>query len=237
MAEMRMNSYKDSTFGWEGWTMSRKLINWIGLLGILALVSYAVAMIFSPLAFPGYNWMEQAASDLSADSAPSRHLWDQLSALYESGGIVCATCVAIFVSEKKISTKLFRFGIYFFVIMNWISRVGYQMFALSDAGKDIAGVQEVMHMVVTACVVVLSIVSLVLLIIAGCRDRNVREVGIWAAVALAMMFMGPIGMAAFPAKYFGIFERFSTFAAVGYNAVLGVYLFGGFKGAESGLHG
>ncbi len=208
--------------------MNRKLINWLGLLGILAFVSYAAAMIFSPLAYPGYNWMEQAASDLSADAAPSRHLWVQLSALYESCGIVCATCTAIFVSEKKISTKLFRFGIYLFVIMNWISRVGYQMFALSDAGKDIAGVQEVMHMVVTACVVLLSIVSLVLLISAGCRDKEVRGVGIWAAAALAMMFMGPVGMAAFPAKYFGIFERFSTFAAVGYNMVLGIYLFNGF---------
>ena len=45
---------------------------------------------------------------------------------------------------------------------------------------------------------------------------------------IGMMFMGPIGMAAFPQKYFGIFERFSTFAAVGYNAVLGVYMFDGF---------
>lgn len=212
--------------------MNKKLINWIGLLGVAAFISYAAAIIFSPLAFPGYNWMEQAASDLSADSAPSRHLWDQLSAIYESGSVVCATCVTIFVSERKISTRLFRLGIYLFTIMNWISKVGYQMFALSDAGKDISGVQEVMHMIVTAFVVVLSIVSLILLIIAGCKNKKVRGIGIWAAIALALMFMGPIGMAAFPQEYFGIFERFSTFAAVGYNAVLGVYLFNGFKNAR-----
>ena len=212
--------------------MNKKLINWIGLLGVAAFISYAAAIIFSPMAFPGYNWMEQAASDLSADSAPSRHLWDQLSAIYESGSVVCATCVTIFVSERKISTRLFRLGIYLFTIMNWISKVGYQMFALSDAGKDISGVQEVMHMIVTAFVVVLSIVSLILLIIAGCKNKKVRGIGIWAAIALALMFMGPIGMAAFPQEYFGIFERFSTFAAVGYNAVLGVYLFNGFKNAR-----
>lgn len=212
--------------------MNKKLINWIGLLGVAAFISYAAAIIFSPLAFPGYNWMEQAASDLSADSAPSRHLWDQLSAIYESCSVVCATCVTIFVSERKISTRLFRLGIYLFTIMNWISKVGYQMFALSDAGKDISGVQEVMHMIVTAFVVVLSIVSLILLIIAGCKNKKVRGIGIWAAIALVLMFMGPIGMAAFPQEYFGIFERFSTFAAVGYNAVLGVYLFIGFKNAR-----
>ena len=210
----------------------RKLINWNGLLGILALLSYLAALIFSPLDFPGYNWMEQAASDLSAESAPSRHLWNQLSALYDAGSVVCATCIAIFVSEKKISTKLFRLGIYLFTIMNWISKVGYQMFALSDSGKDIAGFQETMHMVVTALVVVLSIVSLIMLIVSGCRHKEVRGIGIWAAIALAMMFMGPIGMGAFPEEYFGIFERFSTVAAVGYNAVLGVYLFDGFRKAQ-----
>lgn len=208
--------------------MNKKLINWIGLLGVAALISYAAAIIFSPLAFPGYNWMEQAASDLSADSAPSRHLWSQLAAIYETGSVVCATCIAIFVSERKISTRLFRLGIYLFTIMNWISKVGYQMFALSDAGMDISGVQEVMHMVVTVFVVLLSIVSLALLIIAGYKDKKVRGIGIWAAIALALMFMGPIGMVAFPPEYFGIFERLSTFAAVGYNAVLGVYLFDGF---------
>ena len=210
----------------------RKLINWIGLLGILAFLSYLAALIFSPLDFPGYNWMEQAASDLSAESAPSRHLWNQLAALYDAGCVVCATCIAIYVSEKKISTKMFRLGIYLFTIMNWVSRVGYQMFALSDSGKDIAGFQETMHMVVTALVVVLSIVSLIMLIVSGCRHKEVRGIGIWAAIALAMMFMGPIGMGAFPAEYFGIFERFSTVAAVGYNAVLGVYLFDGFRKAQ-----
>ena len=207
----------------------KKLINWIGLLGIVAFLSYLAALIFSPLDFPGYNWMEQAASDLSADSAPSRHLWEQLSALYDAGSVVCASCIAIYVSEKKISTKLFRLGIYLFTIMNWVSKVGYQMFALSDSGKEIAGFQEAMHMVVTAIVVLLSIVSLIMLIVSGCRHKEVRGPGIWAAVALAMMFMGPIGMGAFPKEYFGIFERFSTVAAVGYNAVLGVYLFQGFR--------
>ncbi len=209
--------------------MNRKLINWLGLLGILAFISYAAALIFSPLDFPGYNWMEQAASDLSADSAPSRHLWSQLSALYDAGSVVCATCIAIFVSENKTSTKLFRLGIYLFAFMNWISKVGYQMFALSDAGKDIKGFQEVMHMVVTVLVVLLSIVSLVILITSGFKDKEMKGIGVWAAVALGMMFMGPVGMGVFPKQYFGIFERFSTIAAVGFNAVLGVYLFRGFQ--------
>ena len=211
----------------------KKLINWLGLIGIIQLISYTAAIIFSPRAFPGYDWKSMAASDLSAMDAPSRMLWDQLSAFYGVGSVVCSTCVSIYVSDKKISTKLFRLGVYLFTIMNWISNVGYKMFPLSDSGKDIAGFQEIMHVVTTAAVVLLSIVSLVLLIIVGCKKKEMRGVGIWAIIALILMFAGAIGSGAVPPEYFGIFERFSTFSAVGFNAVLGVYLFKGFNNQEN----
>lgn len=48
--------------------MERKLINWTGLTGIVALICYTAAVIVAPSAFPGYNWMSQAVSDLSADA-------------------------------------------------------------------------------------------------------------------------------------------------------------------------
>ena len=37
--------------------MNRKLINWLGLTGVVALLSYAVAVVFAPAAYPGYDWM------------------------------------------------------------------------------------------------------------------------------------------------------------------------------------
>lgn len=51
-------------------------MNYCGLLGIVALLSYTVAVVFSPLDYPGYNWMAQAVSDLSASNAPSLGLWE-----------------------------------------------------------------------------------------------------------------------------------------------------------------
>lgn len=173
--------------------MKRKLINWLGLTGVVALVSYTLAVIISPTAFPDYNWMEQAVSDLSAESAPSRMLWNQIAALYNVCSVVCATCVSVFISEKRVSTPLFRLGMHLFTIMNWISNVGYTMFPLADSGKEIAAFQETMHMVVTMAVVLLSIVSLVCLIIAGFRKGGIRGIGIWAAAALLMMMVGAIG--------------------------------------------
>ena len=212
--------------------MKRKLIHWFGLTGLLALLSYAAAVIFSPMAYPGYNWMAQAVSDLSAETSPSRILWNRLAAFYGTGSVVCATCVAIYVSDERLSTGLFRVGIYLFAAMNWVSAVGYKMFPLADAGKEIASFQEVMHIVVTALVVLLSIISLVLLIISGIRNANVRRTGIIAAIALAMMMIGSIGTGIAPPQVFGIVERFSVFAAVGFNAALGLFLFNGFSEME-----
>ena len=37
------------------------------------------------------------------------------------------------------------------------------------------------------------------------------------------MLAGPLGMNVFP-TFFGLFERFSTFSSVIFNAVLGIYL-------------
>lgn len=207
--------------------MKRKLIHWFGLCGILAFLSYTAAVIFSPSAYPGYQWMAQAVSDLSAETAPSRQLWNQLAAFYNVGSVVCVTCVSIRVSEQKPASKLFRTGIYLFTLMSWISSVGYGMFPLADAGREIASFQEIMHIAVTVLVVLLSIVSLVLLIIAGLKNKEVRSTGIFAAIALAMMMAGAIGQSLVPPQYFGIVERFSVFAAVGFTAVLGWQLFAG----------
>lgn len=202
--------------------MKKSLIQKLGLLGVVSFLSYTAAVIFTPLAYPDYNWMAQAVSDLSAANAPSLALWNRLSALYNVCEVVCATVVCIGIGGKK--TGLLRAGIYLFAVMEWISAVGYRMFPLSDSGY--AGTfQDVMHMVVTAVVVLLSIVSLSVIIIAGTKSRDFRSYGICAGVALGMMLVGAMGMKIVPAEYFGIVERFSVFAATGFNAALGIHLF------------
>ncbi len=202
--------------------MKKTLIQKLGLLGILSFLSYTAAVVFSPLAYPGYNWMTQAVSDLSAADAPSLALWNQLSALYNVCEVVCATVVCIGMQGRK--TKLLRTGIYMFAVMEWISAVGYRMFPLSSSGYA-GAFQDIMHMVITAAVVLLSIISLVLIIISGIKNKSCRSYGICAGIALLMMLVGAMGMKIVPADYFGIIERFSVFAATGFNAALGLHLF------------
>lgn len=207
--------------------MKKTLINWLGLCGVISLLSYTAAVVFAPAAYPGYNWLAQAVSDLSASNAPSKTLWEQLSSLYGVCGIVSIMMVCVFVQGKL--NKTLRIGIYLFAVMNWVSNAGYAMFPLSDSGNA-GAFQDIMHIyVVTVLVVLLSIVSLVVIMVGGYQDRKYRSLALWATIALLLMFMGAIGTNIVPRDFFGIPERFSVFAATGFNAVLGIYLFHGFK--------
>lgn len=202
--------------------MKKTLIQYFGLLGVVSFLSYAAAVVFAPLAYPRYDWLSQAVSDLSAANAPSLALWNRLSALYNVCEVVCVTVVCLGVQHKQ--NKLLKTGVYIFAAMEWISAIGYRAFPLSDSGY--AGTaQDVMHMVVTVAVVLLSIASLVLVIVAGARDKSCLSYCICAAVALCMMLVGALGMKIVPAAYFGVVERFSVFAATGFNAALGIHLF------------
>ncbi len=202
--------------------MKKKFIQKLGLAGIVSFLSYTAAVMFSPLAYPGYNWMSQAVSDLSASNAPSLALWNQLSAFYNVCEVVCSTVVCIGIQGQK--TMLLRSGVYLFAVMEWISAVGYRMFPLSDSGYS-GTFQDIMHMVITTLVVLLSIASLTVIITAGAKSRDCRSYGICASIALCMMLIGATGMKIVPADHFGIIERFSVFAATGFNMILGIHLF------------
>ena len=71
--------------------MKKTITQKLGLLGLVSFLSYTAAVVFAPLAYPGYDWMAQAVSDLSAANAPSLALWNQLSSLYNVCELLCAS--------------------------------------------------------------------------------------------------------------------------------------------------
>ena len=202
--------------------MKRTLTQKLGLLGVVSLLSYTAAVVFSPLAYPGYDWMTQAVSDLSAADAPSLALWNRLSSLYNACELMCIMMVCVGIQGKK--THLLRVGIWLFAAMEWVSAVGYRMFPLSSSGYAGAA-QDKMHILATVLVVLLSIASLTVIIVAGAKSKGCRSYGICAGIALGMMLVGALGMKIVPAAYFGVVERFSVFAATGFNAALGIHLY------------
>ncbi|MDR0287736.1 MAG: DUF998 domain-containing protein [Clostridiales bacterium] len=204
--------------------MKKTLIHWLGLLGIISLLSYTAMVVFAPLAYPGYDWKSQAVSDLSAANAPSLALANQLNALFGPCGIVCVMMVCVAIQGSL--NKTLRAGLYTFAVMLWTTTVGYTMFPLTESGYA-ATFQDFMHGAVTVAVVVLSIISLVLIMIGGYRKRRFFSLAVWAMVALIGLLVGGIGVNIVPPEYFGIVQRVSLFSVTGFNALLGVYLFMG----------
>lgn len=195
-------------------------LNKLGICGIISLLSYTAMVVFSPLAYPGYDWLSMAVSDLSADGAPSQALAGQLNSLFGPCGIVSimAVCLAVYYCRSKI----FKTGIFFFAAMEWVCIVGYEMFPWAiDAPENCP--QNIGHLVVTVLVVVFSLAGLILIAI-GAGKEQLKGLRIWAIICLVAMMMGPIGTGLAPKAVFGIFERLSTFSAVVFNAILGVYL-------------
>lgn len=193
----------------------------LGILGLISLLSYTAMVVFSPLTYPGYDWMTMAVSDLSAAGAPSADLANRLGCLFSPCGLVSIMAVCVAVAD--IPSRHFRFGVYCFAAMEWLCSVGYTCFPWVSGAAN-TDPQNVMHLIVTVLVIVFSLAALVLIVL-GAKKAGQRSLGIWAGICLAAMVIGPIGTGLLPASVFGLFERFSTFSVVIFNAVLGMYLF------------
>ena len=76
----------------------------LGIFGIISLISYTSMVVFSPLAYPGYNSLTMAVSDLSAVGAPSAQLAERLNALI--GPCAVVSVMAVYVKNAR-KNKLF----------------------------------------------------------------------------------------------------------------------------------
>lgn len=203
--------------------MKKKLINWLCLSGVLGVIFYHLHGVIGAMNYPGYNSFSQAMSDLTATDAPSYIIASSFVTVYSIFSCLCCSLVSILIQREK--SKLLRIGVYLFTIMNFVSAVGYSLFPLSSSGFD-HSVQSMIHVGVTGLVVLLSIISLILIAIGSFKDNNKhRYLGVLALLALFFMFVGAIGSAVVPKEYFGLLERFSTYSAVVFNGILGIYGF------------
>jgi hypothetical membrane protein len=205
--------------------MNKNRVQWLALMGVIGTIFYFLHVILGEMSYPGYRPLAQAVSDLTAATAPSRDIASAYSTVYALFTVAACTLLCIFYQGRV--NKVFRLGIYLFAAMEWTSAVGYTLFSLSDSGY--AGTfQDVMHMVVTAFVVLLSIASMILIAIGCLRSKVYRQFGIFTFVVLGIMALSSIATGLVPVGYFGVAERLSVYSVVVYSAALSVFTFGWF---------
>ena len=202
---------------------NKKLINWLCLSGVISIIFYLLHDIVGAMNYPGYNWMSQAVSDLTATDAPSFVIASGFVTVYKILNCICCALLCILI--KKEDKKTLRLGVYLFSIMNFISAIGYALFPLSNAGYD-GSMQSFIHVyILTALVVILSIISLVLIAVGSFKSKY-KLLEIIAIISLVLMFIGAVGSANVSKDIFGIVERFSTYSVVVFTGILGIF---GFK--------
>ena len=207
---------------------NKKLINWLCLTGIISIIFYLLHDIVGAMNYPGYNWMSQAVSDLTATDAPSFVVASGYVTVYKIFNCLCCALLCILIRNE--SKKILRLGVYLFSIMNFISAIGYALFPLSSSGYD-GSVQSFIHVyILTTLVVILSIISLILIAVGSLKGKDKHKLlGILAIVSLIFMFVGVVASQNVDKSIFGIFERFSTYIVVIFTGILGLYGFKVFK--------
>lgn len=206
---------------------NKNLINWLCLSGILSVIFYLLHDIIGAMNYPGYNWMSQAVSDLTATDAPSFVIASGYTSIHGVFSCLCSALVCILVKNEK---KTLRIGVYLFSIMNFTSAIGYSLFPLSSGGFD-GSIQSIIHVyVITVAVVLMSIISLILIIVGSLKGENKHKIlGALAIISFLLMFIGAVGSQNVSKEIFGVLERFSTYSAVIFTGILGIYGFKVFK--------
>ena len=200
---------------------NKKLINWLCLLSVISIIFYLLHDIIGSMNYPGYNWMSQAVSDLTAADAPSFVIASGFTTVYKILHCTALVLVCILVKEER---KSLRVGIYLYTIMGFISSIGYALFPLSSAGYD-GSFQSFVHVyILTILVVALSIISLITIAVGAFKSKY-KLLGILAIISLVLMFFGAVGSQSCPKEIFGVIERFSTYSAVIFNGILGIFGF------------
>ena len=162
----------------------RRMGTWASVCGILSIVFYLLHDVIGAVNYPGYRWMRQAVSDLTATDAPSFIIARALSGIH---GIFTGICCAFLSVMAMNARKSLKIGIYLLTAMHGVSAIGYSLFPLSGSGYD-GSVQSFIHVyVVTILVVLLSIISLILIAVGSFRDGK-RALGILASATFLCMF-------------------------------------------------
>ncbi len=202
--------------------MLRKLTG-LGMLGVLFYVAHVV---LGGILWQGYSHLQQPISDLTASGAPQRDLLSVFTWIY---GVLCiAFALVAYLYTRRRVPKLTSAGLLVFLAMHLVS-ISYGFFPQDLPGAAVTFVGT-MHMVVTAAIVPLTILSPLLIGFGLRRVDGLRRFAAYSIVTGFFIFVAGGTTGLFFANhwpFFGLVERINIGALQVWTFALSWMLFRG----------
>lgn len=127
----------------------------LSLAGIIGAAAYIAHVIIGGILWEGYSHITQTISELTGSQGPNADFLLIFTNIYGICMIIFSVNLILQIRQKRLH-KAVWIGALLLTIMEITSYVGYSLFPLDTSG-DLSGFQNIMHMVVTAVVVLCTI--------------------------------------------------------------------------------
>lgn len=125
------------------------------LSGAISVVFYALHIIIGEYLWPEYDPIWQTISELTAAGAPDAQFLRLFTSLYGIFAVIFAFSLYFIFKKAKVN-RFAQIGTVLLIIMEIASFIGYYLFPL-DMGATVQSFSNIMHMAVTAIVVICTI--------------------------------------------------------------------------------
>jgi hypothetical membrane protein len=204
----------------------RSLWGVLSLCGIAGAAFYALHVVLGGLLWQGYSHLTQTISELTGSGAPNAELLRVFTTIYGVLMIVFSVTMLMNFAALKVN-RLAVTGAVLVIIMETVSLAGYGLFPL-DQSENVNSFQNMMHIVVTAVVVLCTIGSGYFTGTGLLKTRGMKGMGIFVIVCSVIITVfgafTPIAMVN-NLPFAGLTERINIFTLQIWLSVLSVFLF------------
>ncbi len=191
---------------------------------MLGVLFYVAHVVIGGFLWKGYSHLHQPISDLTSSGAPDKALMTTLTSVYGILMIVFAVCAYLYV--KKFGSKLLSLGFFLLICMNIVS-ISYNFFPedMISAHLTFTGV---MHIVVTALIVPLTLLSIFFIGLGARKTEVFKKYALYSLLTSAFIFVTggvTVFLMANRLEFFGLAERLNIGSLQLWNFIMSYKIF------------
>lgn len=188
-----------------------KITKYLIPMGMISVISYFIHIFLGQALWRTYNPITTDISSLTANGAPNAELLGIFTLIY--GILFFLFTLGMLDTAFQKYYKITKIGFLIFAIMGFVSLIGYALFPLSS-DKLAMNFQNIMHILITAIVIITTILSLYLIGYGYLNKEKLKKLGkitlATATLIIVFGFLNPIAMG-LQLNILGLTERLVIF--------------------------